>query len=85
MTEDDTFEMLRRKPLVDVYNEFRNDGGYGIANLYYHMTKNKWTIRDYLNKFYDDKGPFPQPKDKWVNKFVEKYSKDLKEHYGIDI
>lgn len=86
MTEEDTFNRLKRKSLKVVYGEYRNGDASGLLALYTHMYSNYWTLRDYLEEFTAERGALPERTEKeTVDYYMDLYRAQLLRDYGIII
>lgn len=92
MTEDDTFLVLKRRPLLEVFIEFRHGhAGHGGARYVHElMVINGWTLKDYYNIYYDELlAPSTNKlglaeKDEWVGLHMDDALTVLRKAYGND-
>lgn len=87
MTEDDTYLRLKRRPLLDVFNEFKSGrAGSGAHAVYLLMTRNHWTLMDYYDIYYDQvlSGKVDMKKEDWIIGHHNNAIGELKQIYGDD-
>jgi hypothetical protein len=84
MTEEDTFNRLKRLPMEEVASRWNEGSGTGILALYTHMNAHGWPLSDYLS-FYYKKYSVEASEELWVKGRMDRYRRLLKENHDIDI
>lgn len=88
MTEEDTFNALKRRPLVDLFDEFqRGLHGMGPLAVYRLMINNHWAMRDFYNIYFDTLLTDYDYLDKetWIRNHMSNSATELKNKYDIDV
>lgn len=85
MTEEDTFNALKRLPLSEVKHLWEMSPKVGTYALYEHVTSHHWTLEEYIRFHYKTSGFEVDQEQDWIDGMLIHYRKILRDEYGIEI